>query len=72
MKKYVPPKIKNIELKPSQAVLQVCVVGGIYFFAGNTVCMSGAKSPITFVCTIPNKGNSKGTAWDTATSSIPS
>lgn len=33
MKKYIEPKIKAVELDPKQAVMQVCVVGGIYLNA---------------------------------------
>ncbi|MDD4203337.1 MAG: hypothetical protein PHQ52_07710 [Candidatus Omnitrophica bacterium] len=34
MKKYIKPNIKAIELSPEQAVLNVCIVGGVYFGTG--------------------------------------
>ena len=41
MKKYIEPKIKAVELDPDQAILQVCMVGGVYLSDNVTdVCMA--------------------------------
>ena len=57
MKKYIEPKIQEVDLDPRQATLQVCMAGGVYiyeFTAGN-ICV-GSRTLTADLCNITPKG----------------
>ncbi|MDD4202496.1 MAG: hypothetical protein PHQ52_03425 [Candidatus Omnitrophica bacterium] len=62
MGKYIHPKIKRIELDTEQAVLEVCKLGGKYFFKFTDVplCASGTQSAGSY-CNTSVKGARQNT-----------
>ncbi|MDD4202509.1 MAG: hypothetical protein PHQ52_03490 [Candidatus Omnitrophica bacterium] len=46
MKKYIEPKIKSVLLDPDQAILEICMIDGMWF-AATTQCLAfGATTSI--------------------------
>ncbi|MDD4202510.1 MAG: hypothetical protein PHQ52_03495 [Candidatus Omnitrophica bacterium] len=77
MKKYIQPKIKSVELDPDQAILQVCVVAGVYLSLNPSSCVGsqGTSGPAPMICTAGNRARGPYTGVTTtrwSASGIPS
>ena len=59
MKKYIAPKIKSIKLDPEQAILQICQLGGFYFYNTSSCKAIGFKGSTPKTCSTSIKARSK-------------
>lgn len=66
-KKYIKPVITRVKLDPEQAILQACIIGGIYFAGGAVDCMSASMAGTTHItCATTVKGTKTGSAQSIA------
>ncbi|MDD4201850.1 MAG: hypothetical protein PHQ52_00080 [Candidatus Omnitrophica bacterium] len=61
VKKYVSPTMKAVELEPKQAIIQVCVIGGVYMrnVPLAPICFP-AGTDMTGICSVSVKGQETG------------
>jgi hypothetical protein len=62
MKKYKRPKVSIVALDTDQAILNVCMVGGVYLSQA-TICVGGATTVPTNPCLTSNRGNGGESTW---------
>lgn len=73
-KKYIKPKIKSVELKPEQSILQVCFLGGVYLSTSSPRdnCIEADPGTPTYTCNIPVRGRSLGIFFNVQSFAQPS
>ncbi len=72
---YIKPAVQRVRLKSDQAVLQTCVVSGVYVSTMAGRCVgAGATGAYTIACPeqIKLRSTKMGTTESTSTSALPS